>query len=331
MAVAPSPHTGCRAAEPSAAAPLLTWIGPSERGQQRALEARCAQVGRPLLPSSAPVPRARRLLVATWNLHDGRGDILGLVRALSRGIADEPAPDAIVILLQEVIRARPASPAGHGGLVQHRATGVQDIPAIVDDLGWHFAYLPGRRNRLRPTGAADADRGVAILSSLPISDLEAIELPVERQRRVALAGLVHGSAPGGRPWRLRVVSAHLENRPGARRLWASAAAARTRQAEALLDALTLSHIDGAASLPIVVGGDFNVWLGLREDALRRLRRALGTFPAEDARPTMVQNAWRLDYLFPRLPATMPTTHRRLDSPFGSDHYPVVAMLDFGSD
>ncbi len=333
MAVVPSSPAPCRDAGPTAPAQVLTWIGPAETREQRALDARCAEVGRPLLPppAFAPVPPARRVLVATWNVHDGRGDIRGLVRALRRGSADGPAPDAVVILLQEVIRSLPAPPALPGGRLQVRATGVQDIPAIVSELGWHFAYLPGRRNRLRPMGAAAADRGVAILSSLPISDLEAIELPVERQRRVALAGVVHGTATGGRAWRLRVVSAHLENRPGPRRLWARAAAARTRQAEALVDALALSPTDDAASLPMVVGGDFNVWLGLREDTLRQLRHAFGAFPAEDTRPTMVQNAWRLDYLFPRLPATMPTTHRRLDSAFGSDHYPVVATLDFGSD
>jgi endonuclease/exonuclease/phosphatase family metal-dependent hydrolase len=147
---------------------------------------------------------------------------------------------------------------------------------------------------------------------------------------VALSGVVHGATPGGRAWRLRVVSVHLENRSGVRRFWARAGASRTRQAEALLDALSVSPIEtSAALLPALVGGDFNVWLGPREDALRLLRDAFGTFPAEDTRPTM-QNSWRLDYLFPRLPEAVHTTHRRLDALFGSDHYPVVAMLDVGT-
>ena len=178
-------------------------------------------------------------------------------------------------------------------------------------------------------GSNAADRGVAIMSSLPLTDLEAIELPIERQRRVALSAVAHATAPDGRDWRLRVVSVHLENRSGMRRFWARAGASRTRQAEALIDALALSPTAMThEALPAVVGGDFNVWLGPREDALRLLREAFGTFPSEDTRPTM-QNAWRLDYLFPRVPGTVTTTHRRLDALFGSDHYPVVATLDVG--
>jgi endonuclease/exonuclease/phosphatase family metal-dependent hydrolase len=288
-------------------------------------------VGRPILPTpTQDSPRAQRVLVATWNMHDGRGDVLSLVDALRRGSPDGPAPDAVVVLLQEVVRSLPSARAATTASIETDSTGVQDIPSIVSRLGWHLAYLPGKRNRLRPDGAMAADRGVAILSSLPLTDLEAIELPIERQRRVALSGVVHGTSADGRAWRLRVVSVHLENRSGARRFWARAGASRTRQAEALIGALALSPTAGtSAALPALVGGDFNVWLGPREEALRLLRDAFGTFPSEDTRPTM-QNAWRLDYLFPRLPGTVQTTHRRLDALFGSDHYPVVATLDVGT-
>jgi endonuclease/exonuclease/phosphatase family metal-dependent hydrolase len=330
MAVAPGPHSGCRAAEHAAPDEPVVWIRPLEDDERRALDAKCAQVGRPVVPASAPhAPRAQRVLVATWNMHDGRGDVLALVDALRRGSPEHPAPDAVVVLLQEVVRSLPA-----GGRAAAPATGtssgeVKDIPSIVGRLGWHLAYLPGRRNRLHPDGALAADRGVAILSSLPLTALEAIELPIERQRRVALSGIVHGTTTRGEAWHLRVVSVHLENRSGARRLWARAGASRTRQAEALIDALSLSPATGMpAPVPALVGGDFNVWLGPREEALDLLRRAFGTFASEDTRPTM-QNAWRLDYLFPRLPTSMPATHRRLDALFGSDHYPVVATLDVG--
>jgi endonuclease/exonuclease/phosphatase family metal-dependent hydrolase len=263
-------------------------------------------------------------------MHDGRGDVLSLVDALRRGSADGPAPDAVVVLLQEVVRSLPPGDRATSATVDTDSDDVKDIPSVVGRLGWHLAYLPGRRNRLHPDGAEAADRGVAILSSLPLTDIEAIELPIERQRRVALSGVVHGVTAEGRPWHLRVVSVHLENRSGARRFWARAGAARTRQAEALIDAIALSPATGAPTpVPALVGGDFNVWLGPREDALRLLRDAFGTFSSEDVRPTM-QNAWRLDYLFARLPATVRTTHRRLDTLFGSDHYPVVATLDVGS-
>jgi endonuclease/exonuclease/phosphatase family metal-dependent hydrolase len=279
--------------------------------------------------SSAP---AQRLLVATWNMHDGRGDVLALVDALRRGTAGTPAVDGIVVLLQEVVRSLPPAPPAAGLLpARTAATGVRDIPSIVRELGWHFAYVPGRRNRLSPHGSAAADRGIAILSSLPLSDLEVIELPVERQRRIALSGVVTGFASDGRRWRLRVVSVHLENRSGARRVWARAGASRTRQTEALLEALALSPTQaGPVPVPMLVGGDFNTWLGQREDALRLLRQHFDPWPSEDSRPTIDFRGWRLDYLFPRLPDTVRTTHRRLDSMYGADHYPGAAAIDFGA-
>lgn len=325
MAIAPEPLAECRAADPASASPALTWIRPTGSREQRALDARCAQVGRPIMPQLAAIPHAPRLLVATWNVHDGRGDVLGFVEALRRGTPAAPAPDAIVVLLQEVVR--PLPPLDRRAAAVHvRPTAVRDIPSIVSTLGWHLAYLPARRNRLRPVGAAAADRGVAILSSLPLDDLEAIELPVERQRRVALSAVVSGTAGAGVPWRLRIVNVHLENRAGARRLFVRAAASRTRQTEALLHALTVSPT-ATSRLPLLVGGDFNFWLGPRETALRLLRDQVGSFSLEDVRPTM-DNSWRLDYLFPRLPPSVRATQRRLDSTFGSDHYPVAAMLDF---
>ena len=330
MAVATGPLASCRAIEPASQDMQVAWIGPVDDGERRALDARCARVGRPILPLPTAVrPAARRVLVATWNMHDGRGDILSLVDTLRRGSDAGPAPDAIVVLLQEVVRSLP-SPSGARASVETRPTGVKDIPSVLRQLGWHLAYLPGRRNRLRPAGAADADRGVAILSSLPLTNLEAIELPIERQRRVALSGVVSGRGDDGRPWQLRVVSVHLENRAGARRVWMRAGASRTRQTEALLEALALSPTQASgAELPTIVGGDFNVWLGPGEQALTLLRERLGAFAGEDTRPTM-DNGWRLDYLFPHLPPALQATHRRLDSTFGSDHFPVVAALDLGT-
>jgi endonuclease/exonuclease/phosphatase family metal-dependent hydrolase len=334
MAIAPGPHADCRAEVLPQDTSPVTWIAPQDSTERRALDERCAQVGTPLI-AAAPerlASAAHRVVVATWNMHDGRGDLLSLVDSLRRGVPGQPAPDAVVILLQEVVRARrPAQHAAPGHSSSHGATGVRDIPSLVAPLGWHFAYLPGRRNRLRPEGAADADRGIAILSSLPLSDLEAIELPLERQRRVALSAVVTGRTSAGRDWRLRVVSVHLENRSGARRVWARAGASRTRQTEALLDALALSPTTAAApSLPIVVGGDFNTWMGQREHALRLLKARFEPWPGEDTRPTIGVRQWRLDYLFPKLPLTVRTTHRRLDALYGSDHYPVVAGIDFGA-
>lgn len=332
MAVSQHPQASCRAAPPDAAT-AITWIGPEDRRERRALDQRCAQVGLPIVAAAPQLltTTTPRIVVATWNMHDGRGDLLALVDVLRRGTPNQPPPDAVIVLLQEVVRsiAKPARVAATAAATRP-ATGVRDVPSMVKPLGWHFAYIPGKRNRLRPAGAAAADRGIAILSTLPLSHIEAIELPVERQRRVALSAVVSGTARE-RPWQLRVVSVHLENRSGSRRMWARAGASRTRQTEALLQALTLSPTAaGTTGLPTLVGGDFNTWLGEREDTLRLLHGRFGRWSGEDGRPTIGVRRWRLDYLFPLLPTTVATTHRRLDSMYGSDHYPVVAEIDFGA-
>lgn len=321
MTMTAPPVHGCRASRDG----TVAWVHPTDDDERRALDARCAQVGPPLVRrGTVPPSRTGRVVVATWNMHDGRGDILGLARALANGAAGASRPDGVILLLQEVVRATGAAPA-----TARAGTGVRDVPSVVAVLGWHLAYVPGRRNRLEPAGAASADRGTAILSTLPLEDLAAIELPVERQRRVALAGHVRGHAPDGQPWRLRVVSVHLENRSGVGRMWVRAGASRTRQALALLDALEFdTHAPGAAEDDgVIVAGDFNTWLGDDEQALRLLHEAFPQGPPPDPRPTM-ENGWRLDHVFVRLPAHVRASHRRLDSTYGSDHYPVVTTLDF---
>ncbi|BCS34249.1 hypothetical protein TBR22_A34780 [Luteitalea sp. TBR-22] len=320
MTTASAPSHGCRAAPDGAVA----WVHPVDPEEREALDARCAPLAPPLVRvGSTPARPASRVMVATWNMHDGRGDIVSLARDLLAGAGEAP-PDAVILLLQELVRATAVATAGGGG----RDTGVRDVPTVVVDLGWHLAYVPAKRNRLEPAGASAADRGTAIMSTLPIADLAAIELPVERQRRVALSGHVRATTRDGRPWRLRVVSVHLENRSGMRRVWVRAGASRTRQAEALLEAIGFdAHPPEAADDGVVLAGDFNTWLGDDEQALRLLREAFPHGPPSDPRPTM-ENGWRLDHVFVRLPAGVTAAHRRLESTYGSDHFPVVTTLDF---
>jgi endonuclease/exonuclease/phosphatase family metal-dependent hydrolase len=322
MTTTTTPTHGCRVASDAA----VTWVHPVDPGERAALDHRCAQVAPPLVRlGSVPLRPAARVVIATWNMHDGRGDVLALARDLASG-AGEPPPDAVILLLQEVVRATAPARAGD----DREDTGVRDVPAVIADLGWHLAYVPGKRNRREPAGAAAADRGTALLSTLPLNDLAAIELPVERQRRVALSGHVQGVTPDGHPWRLRLVSVHLENRSGARRAWVRAGASRTRQAEALVEALGFdAHAPGADDNGVVLGGDLNTWLGDDEQALRLLRETFPQGPPPDPRPTM-RNGWRLDHVFVRLPPDVTATHRRLDSMYGSDHYPVVTTLAFGA-
>ncbi len=320
MTVVPQPLLDCRTPASNAGEARLTWIRPESASERRALDEKCAQVGPPLLVRGAPSSAATVTHVAlvTWNLHDGRGDVTALLRDLRAGSYGAPAPDAVVFLLQEYVRPTP----GDG------APGGTTLPLP----GWHLAYVPARPTTLRDGDATTkADRGTAILSSLPLDELEAIELPLERQRRVALAATVRGVTTTGRRWRARVVSAHLENRPGAGRLWVRAGAARTRQAEALLDALDLEPGDDTPPRAdaLILGADLNTWLGRHERAWRLLRDAFPTWSHEDVRPT-IGFRLRVDHLFARLPEGTRAIHRRVDARYGSDHHPVVAAIDFGA-
>ena len=314
-----SPHVSlpCRAPTGDADA-RLTWTRPDDPDERRDLDDRCAQVGPPLvlrgaLPGGRPVTH---LAIVTWNLHDGRGDIARLLADLDAGRHGAQRPDAVILLLQEFVRTT--------------ATGA--APAALARAGapdWHLVYVPARRTTLRGAPPAPADRGTAILSSIPLTDLAAIELPVERQRRIAVAASVNGVTASGRPWRARIINAHLENRPGMGRLWVRAAAARTRQAEALLDAIDLPPAGRDAGHSFVLGGDLNTWLGRYERAWQLLRDAFPAWQQEDVRPTLAFGQ-RVDHLFARFPEGTLAVHRRMDGTYGSDHHPVVAAIDFGA-
>ncbi|MEN3339278.1 MAG: hypothetical protein V7647_2954, partial [Acidobacteriota bacterium] len=72
-----------------------------------------------------------------------------------------------------------------GGALAH----YEQIEPVAAALGLSLYYVPSMRNG----GAAPhEDRGNAILSSLPLTDLAAYELPFERQRRVALGATIAG-------------------------------------------------------------------------------------------------------------------------------------------
>ncbi len=242
-----------------------------------------------------------------------------LVRALPR---DRP----VVLLLQEVYRGGPEVPrslareaafAGHLPGASARP-GAHEVEAVAAELGLAVYYVPSMRNG-RPA-VSDEDRGNAILSNLPLSDLTAIELPFERQRRVAIAATIAGTTSAGVPWRVRVVNAHLDNLAGARHGWLGGEYGRARQARGLVALLR----DG---VPTILGGDFNTWLGASEQAYIETAEAFPDTRATDTRATF-RGLLRLDHVFLRLAPGWRAEFRRADDRFGSDHYPLVGTLRF---
>lgn len=282
-------------------------------------------------PTSGPSPQ--RLVVLSWNVWIGHGRLLQLVSRLRQGDFREQGaePDApLIVLAQEVYRrdaSIPPESTGPAGRVLLAHLGKQeDIVATAQTLGMSLRYAPSMRN-----GTLQSDRGNAILSTLPLEDAEAIELPLVLQRRVAVSAAVRLG-----PARLRVISAHLDPRgpPGHRWL---GSAGRALQARHLVHALR--------DETVILGADLNLGRGRYERAWRILGEAGFTFGIPPSLPT-----WRhtfhalprlvLDYLLIRNPfgvVRRAQVHRLDEHPrdrgplvFGSDHHPLLAPIDLSA-
>jgi endonuclease/exonuclease/phosphatase family metal-dependent hydrolase len=281
--------------------------------------------------SSEPAPRdAQSLVVLSWNVWIGRGrlrEVISRIRDGDFGAQGADPESPLVVLIQEAYRSDPSippAPSGRAGRVLLAQLGVQeDVVETAQALGLNLRYAPSMRNGVLPS-----DRGNAILSTLPLEDARAVELPLVLQRRVAVSATV---TLGGH--RLRLVSAHLDPRgpPGHQWLGASGRAVQARHLVASVSDET-----------VVLGADLNLGRGRYEPAWRLLGDAGFTFGVPPSSP-----AWRhtfhalprlvLDYLLirDRAGAIHQASIRRLDEHprdrgprvFGSDHHPLLARID----
>jgi endonuclease/exonuclease/phosphatase family metal-dependent hydrolase len=335
IAEAPASAPACRAAvdaDGRAAAARIDWRAPAEDGA--ALANWCAAVG-PAVVAPAPAgaanteppgPRAE-LTVISWNAHVGGGDLAGLVDALRDGRLTNGRPvGEFVLLLQEAYRAGPTVPialaakARTAGRIDERPReGERDIVTAARALGLSLYYVPSMRNGRGVVDGVAEDRGNAILSTRPLSDFAALELPFERQRRVAIAASVDGATEDGRPWRVRVASAHLDATASLKRLRVFASGVRSRQARQLAAALD----DG---VPTILGADLNTWAGGQREPAYELLRSIFPRTVGPAWRATSQTGFLLDYVLLRVPDDWRVSTRRLDSRFGSDHHPLIAEL-----
>jgi len=304
-------------------APLVEWYSLAPPSDREMLDRWCDSVGPPLVVAgaSSPPPLAS-LVIATWNVHVGNGDVESFVASLAAR-AGVRSPYGIVLLLQEAVRTGAEVPARYPdrmrppGAIRAARAG-RDVGALAERLGLHAAYVPSMRNgRLFPSDARE-DRGNAILSTFPLDDVRAIELPFGRQRHVAVAARV--TVPGLPS--LRVMAVHLDP-SGHRKEEAGALAAYLSE-------------QAKAGEPVVVGGDLNTWFGRREDAFKTLAAAIPEEPCGLAKtntwPWRLQGplGWwrgRLDYFFSTLPASVMRSCETVPNQFGSDHHPVVMVVD----
>ncbi len=270
------------------------------------------------------------LVVISWNVWIGHGRIRDLVARVRNGdfLAQGAVPDApLVVLAQEVYREDQSIAPGrtrHSGRISRAKSGSQreDITDTARALGMGLRYAPSMRN-----GVLQSDRGNAVLSTLPLYDARAIELPHVHQRRVAVAATVRlGSAA------VQLVSAHLSPR-GPAGYQMLGMAGRALQTKHLLTAI---RDDGA-----VLGADLNLVGGRREIAWRLLQSA-GFTEGVPSRPPRWRHTFHgvprvlIDYLLFRDPAGS-IAHApvvRLDEHsqdrgplvFGSDHHPLLAAI-----
>lgn len=311
--------------------PPIAWVSAAPAGDLAALRrwraavspARVGNTDSSRLPPDSPARHP--LTVATWNAGVGAGAIRALWDHLCGGHG--AVADPTVLLLQEVFATDPHLPAPERPAVwARRITGVPeseprtDIVSFAREAGLSLFYVPSMRNGCSDEGAPE-DRGSAILANVPLVSPRAIELPFERQRRVAVAASVLLEDRT-----IDLCSVHLENRAPWRRAWHGLGSGRRRQMGALL-----TVFPSAAAVASVLGGDLNTWVRGRRESAYRLARARFPLPAQpDPRPTHhFEIGGRLrhsDHLMFRVPTGWHADYRRLGDHFGSDHYPLVGRL-----
>jgi endonuclease/exonuclease/phosphatase family metal-dependent hydrolase len=319
----------CRLSTAQAAEPVQWLLRPEDRAQ---LNAWCAAVGPALVwnPAAADtLESVDSLLAVSWNVHVGGGDLALFTRQLRSGVLTGGGPVRhFVILLQETFRYDDEMPAMNGAMrgaprIARSPPAGERLPIdeAARELGLSVAYVPSMRNGVLNADAGGEDRGNAIVSTLPLHDVLALELPVVRQRRVAVAAVVRGRTSSGAAWELQVASAHLENRGGPDLVGVQGRAA---QAEWLMERLPPARA-------AVLGADLNTWVrGGRESAARLLMPHYPSTPAaHPPGPTHVSHLilrGRLDYLFARVQGGRMTSYERVPALYGSDHYPLLAWI-----
>jgi endonuclease/exonuclease/phosphatase family metal-dependent hydrolase len=290
-------------------------------------------VGRHVSLDLSPVEMtsARAVVVLSWNVWIGRGMLSQVVSNLRNGDytalgADPGLP--LVVLVQEAFRSDLSIPPLQEGRVGRVfAAGLaaqEDIVEVAQRLGMNLLYAPSMRN-----GSTQSDRGNAILSTLPLFDPRAVELPLVLQRRVAVTSAV---MLGDR--RVRLISAHLDPRGPPGHKWLGAAG-RAQQTEHLCSSVS----DDTA----ILGADLNLGRGRSEPTWQILKDAGFSFGVPPSLPR-----WRhtyhalprlvLDYVLVRDRAGIVEgahVHRLDEDPkdrgprvFGSDHHPLLGRVDF---
>ena len=175
-------------------------------------------------------------------------------------------------------------------------------------MGLSLVYVPSMRNG-SATAEPQEDRGSAILSTLPLSEPSAVELPGERQRRVVVIAKAAS---------VSVAVIHLDALGDARRMRLfGTPSIRELQARAIASVLP--------SGPLVVGADLNTWHGRDEPAVHVLADLFRATPHTVDRHGLGLRV--LDYMFFRAESGRRAHYREVANRYGSDHRPLVGWIE----
>jgi endonuclease/exonuclease/phosphatase family metal-dependent hydrolase len=258
----------------------------------------------------------------------GNGDIPAFVRDLRAGLVTNGRPVRhFVLMLQEAVRTAGVPPLSveavgaqriaaraHVGPVLSDGPEWIDIVDISRDLSTHLLYVPSMRNGNSPDEAA-ADRGSAILSTLPLSDPVAVELPGERQRRVAIVAKL--SVPSSSASQVSVGVVHLDALGAPSRFWLFGTSwMRELQVKSMGSLLPPGNL--------VLGADLNTWHGTSEPAVRHLTQLFAGTPMSLNRDGLGLRV--LDYMFFRAEPNRSAHYEVVTNAYGSDHRPLVGWI-----
>ena len=310
----------------------IRWVDEDDESDHIDLAKWCDAVGPPVVrvDTATAAVRLDSLIIISWNVYIGGGDLFEFIEQLRVGAFTDGNPVThFVALLQEAHRAGPEVPTEYAEVYLPPRTaptppsGVRrDVVECAEALGLNIFYVPSMRNGKPGSGPTEEDRGNAILSTITLHDLTAIELPYEKYRRVAVAATVYLETPNGDRHDVRICCAHLDNRTRFPRVFVSMGVGRLRQARALAKALP--------ERPAILGGDFNTWApSYVERAVPELRKH---FPQPEQLGKKSTNVARfrpdrrMDYVIYDVPQEWSPGYRRLDERFGSDHYPLLGWI-----
>ena len=331
----------------------ILWYGSAEPRDRIANDQRCLTVGSPVVMSApeasfGALARHDSLAVFSWNIAVGGGDLLSFlteeVGVICAGGDTQPSKifPHFVLLLQEASRQSPDLPPLDDPSLAARKTshaprpgGDLDVVAVAERCGLAAFYVPSGRNGIDVPGEVLVDKGNAILSTLPLSDLFAVENPIETERKVGIGATI--PTPDSVP--LRLVSAHTEVTSTFHRVLLTGNQVRVRQVLGLMDVLDAHEEQYGHSLPTLLGGDFNTWSG-GESALKFLRRAFPDSPKWDGKAT--RGPFPTDHIFFRRGleggganevsmSPVAGSYGVIDRAYSSDHLARFVQLWFGSE